>query len=94
MNEVELIPEFSYIKLRRWAIDDRNARALGAFNIDFAGWRHPYTRVKSGLYAEMSVPIIMLARKLGLSPNQLTWIYLGSSVLALTLALTGNQLRL
>jgi hypothetical protein len=86
--------ELTYRELREWAREDRKRRAMDGFEIDFTNWKHPYTPLKSGFYVELSLPVIKLAVKGGLRPNQLTGIYLASSFIALALVFTGNLIAL
>lgn len=86
--------ELSYRELREWVRDDSKRRAMDGSEIDLTNWKNPYTRLKSGFYVELSVPVMKLAVKGGLRPNQLTGIYLASSCIALALVLTGDSIAL
>lgn len=63
-------------KLIRKDILDYKARTLEDFGIDLYTWKNPYTRMKSRMYAEFAVPIILLSLKMKISPNFITSIYI------------------
>lgn len=63
-------------KLIRKDILNYKIRTLKDFGIDLYSWKNPYTRIKSRLYAEFAVPLILLGLKMKISPNFITSFYI------------------